>query len=292
MPGAGAWRFVCLEVCTVTPGHFHFYLRSNAAAASFSTGMQHRDLEEAMGRSADPAEIEEMAASLLLGGGATAKVVLAHMHREGSHGKPKDLVAAVRLYTEAAEGGSAEGMFMAGQLMLHGPPEVQDFAAGRRWLEAAARQRPFLRPGVKHLGVAESWHALGSMFRDGLAAPAPDMKQVGTQNEKRALQISFTGATWSTLLPVIESSSSCCKQATSLPLSDPLASLHALRFGPGQSSVQCRQYNSYLICSTLCSLTSHTSLLELTASCSLPPPGHAMVREGGRGAWRQCDGGE
>ena len=158
-----------------------FFPRSNAAASSFSTDMQLRDLEEALGRSVDPAEIEEMAASsLLLGDDAMEKVILAHMHREGSHGKPKDLVAAVRLYKEAAEGGSAEGMFMAGQLMLHGPPEVQDCATGRGWLEAAAQQRPFLRPGVKNLGVAESWHALGSMFRDGLAAPAPDVKQVGT----------------------------------------------------------------------------------------------------------------
>lgn len=161
--------------------------KSNQAVSSFKTGEQHRELERAMGRSVDPEEIAAELASLLqgssplgqLGGNATGKVILAHMHREGSHGKPKDLVAAVRLYKEAAEGGSAEGMFMAGQLMQRGPSEVLDFAAGRHWLEAAARQRPFLQPGVKNLGVAEAWHALGNMFRDGLTVPAPDMKQVG-----------------------------------------------------------------------------------------------------------------
>eukprot|EP00741_Cyanophora_paradoxa_P011723 tig00020563_g11327.t1 len=97
----------------------------------------------------------------------------AHMCRDGTHGRKKDLQRAAELYLQAAKKGNAEAMY---NLAKHFEENEKNFAEAISWLNRAASQPICSFPGQpSNVGVAEAFNALGCMNRDGVGMkPDPE----------------------------------------------------------------------------------------------------------------------
>mmetsp|Transcript_27370 Transcript_27370/g.44552 ORF Transcript_27370/g.44552 Transcript_27370/m.44552 type:complete len:1085 (-) Transcript_27370:89-3343(-) len=90
----------------------------------------------------------------------------------GSHGHPRDIERARKLFIEASEKGSPDGMFNLSSLLLRYGTEPKDFEDSHRWLERAAEQAAFFVPGEKDMdlapGVVMAYNELGRRYGQGL----------------------------------------------------------------------------------------------------------------------------
>jgi TPR repeat protein len=102
---------------------------------------------------------------------AAADVVRGHKHEHGDIDVKQDYEQAAKYFAKAASQGNAEGMYNLARLTDLGLGVKKDHNVALRLLEQAAAQPP-QHPLLKHLpnlGVAESEHALGLRYAEGIS---------------------------------------------------------------------------------------------------------------------------
>eukprot|EP00741_Cyanophora_paradoxa_P011725 tig00020563_g11329.t1 len=97
----------------------------------------------------------------------------AHMCRDGTHGRKKDMRRASELYLQAAKKGNTEAMY---NLAKHYEENESNFAEAITWLNKAASQPVWIfQNQLPNVGVAEAFNMLGCMNRDGIGMkPDPE----------------------------------------------------------------------------------------------------------------------
>ncbi|UJR19603.1 hypothetical protein I4U23_022737 [Adineta vaga] len=101
---------------------------------------------------------------------AMADVVRGHKYEHGDIGFEQDYEQAAKYFEKAANQGNAEGMYNLARLTDRGLGIKKDHDAARKLLEQAAAQSPQhpLLNSFPNLGVAESEHALGLRYTEGV----------------------------------------------------------------------------------------------------------------------------
>ena len=127
-----------------------------------------KELQEKLGL--DPQKVRMTHRSLEKSYPAGADVVKGHKYEHGDVDTKQDYEQAARYFAKAARQGNAEGIYNLARLTDHGLGVEKDHQVALKLFQQAAAQpseHPLI-PGMPNLGVAESEHALGLRYAEGV----------------------------------------------------------------------------------------------------------------------------